>query len=129
GAKTAYKWKTGDGKKSEDYRVLIRQTKMTDKQTREEVNWEYAEFKGGGSYRMFSNQAGGGMFTSSIDFKDVPLTYGEALLWLKQFGGFHAIGGKEGAFGKFAGKVEPGKHLQLGPADDDDSGFGFSRSL
>lgn len=130
GAKLSYKWKTGDSKKSEDYRALIRQTKMTDKQTREEVNWEYAEFKTGGSYRMFSNQADGGMYTSSIDLKDLPLTYGEALLWVKQFGGFYAIGGKgNGVFGKFAGKLDPGKHLEIGPADDDDSGFGFSRRV
>ncbi|HEX7641068.1 MAG TPA: SH3 domain-containing protein [Burkholderiaceae bacterium] len=130
GAKLTYKWKTGDSKKGEDYRALIRETKMTDKQTREEVTWEYAEFKSGGSYSKLSNRADGGMYASSIDFKDLPLTYGEALLWVKQFGGFDVIGGKgNGAFGKFAGKVESGKHLEIGPADDDDSGFGFSRRI
>lgn len=130
GAKTAYKWKTGDSKKSEDYRALIRQTNMTDKQTGEDVTWEYAEFKSGGSYKMLGNQPDGGMYTSSVDFKDIPMTYGEAMLWLKQFGGFYAIGGKgNGTFGRFAGKVDPGRHLEIGPADDDDSGFGFARSV
>jgi hypothetical protein len=129
GVKAAYKWKSGDGKKSEDYRALIRDTKMTEAQTGDNVDWTYIEFKGGGSYRVLGSQADGGMFTSSTDFRNVPLTYGEALLWLKQFGGFAAIGGNPGALGKFAGKVEPGKHLELSPADDDDSGFGFSRSI
>ena len=129
GVKVAYKWKSGDGKKSDDYRALIRDTKMTEAQTKDNVDWTYIEFKSGGSYRVLGSQADGGMFTSSTDFKNVPLSYGEALLWLKQFGGFAAIGGNPGAMGKFAGKVEPGRHLELSPADDDDSGFGFSRSI
>jgi hypothetical protein len=130
GVKTAYKWKTGDGTKGEDYRALVRDTKMTDKQTKEDVSWGYVEFKNGGSYRALSNQPDGGMYTSSVDFKDVALTYGEALLWLKQFGGLAPIADNNpGALGKFAGKVEPGRHVELGPADGDDSGFGFARSI
>ncbi|HEY8027851.1 MAG TPA: hypothetical protein VIF60_25150 [Burkholderiaceae bacterium] len=128
GAKLVQNWQTGASKKSADYAAMLKHSKMAPKNTVDNVSWEYVEFQAGGTYEMLATQPMGGMYTSTIDFKDVPLTYGEALLWLKQFGGFEAIGGN-GAIGKFSGKVEPGRHLEIGATDDDTSGFGFARSI
>ncbi len=127
GTSKAYQWHSGEGKKSADYRAMLQHTKMNDKQTADNVTWEYAEFKVGGAYEMLGTQPDGGMYSSTIDFRNLPLSYGEALLWLKQFGGLNAIGGN--GIGKFSGKVVAGKHLEIGPADDDSSGFGFARSV
>jgi len=128
GAKLAQKWETGASKKTADYAAMLKHTKMAAKNTIDNVTWEYAEFQAGGKYELLGTQPSGGMYSSTIDFKDLPLTYGEALLWLRQFGGLAPIGGGS-TIGKFSGKVEPGRSLSIGPADDDDSGFGFGRTI
>lgn len=130
GVKETFKWDAENGKKDANYRALLQHTKMTDKQTHEEVSWEFVAFKSGGSYEMLNNRPDGGMYSGNIDIKDLPLTYGEALLWFKSFGGLESVGGTNvNGVGKLSGEVKPGHHLQLGPAPDDDSGFGYGRKL
>ena len=130
GVKEAYKWSGGGAKMTADYRMMRTRTKLKDKEINDEVSWEYVVFDNGGSYEMFNHRPDGGMYLSNIDFKSLPLTYSEALLWLKQFHGFESMGGTNAnGFGKLSGRVVPGRHLELGPAPDDDSGFGYGSTL
>ena len=130
GVKEAYKWQSGDSKTTADYRMMRVHTKLKDKETGQEVTWEYVVFKSGGSYEMFNHRPEDGMYLANVDFKELPLTYGEALLWLKQFRGFESVGGDNvNGVGKLSGQVEPGRHLELGPAPDDNSGFGYGSTL
>lgn len=130
GVKLAQTWKTGNSKKTADYAAMRQRSKLTSKELAGDVSWAYVEFQRGGSYEALAHQANGDMYTSSVDFKDVPMSFNEAVLWLRQFGHFAPIGsGSDGAIGKFSGKIEPGRKLEIVPADDDTSGFGFSRTI
>ena len=130
GVKEAHKWAFDSGKKADDYRIMLAHTKLQENEVDEEVSWEFVVFKNGATYEMFNHRPKDSVYMGNVDFKDMPLTYGEALLWLKQFHGFESMGGNNvNGVGKLSGKVEPRRHLELGPAPDDDSGFGYGTTL
>ncbi len=130
GVKEAHKWAFESGKTAVDYRMMLSRTKLKENEIDQETSWEYIVFKNGGTYEMFSHRPKNGPYMSNVDFENLPFTYGEALLWLKQFHGFESMGGTNvNGIGRLSGKVEPGRHLELGPAPDDDSGFGYRSTL
>jgi hypothetical protein len=131
GTKNAYSWKGTDKKTGLSYQALKKKHPELGKDmSSEEFIWNYVEFKGSGTYEQLDSRPGGEAYQSTTDIKDAALSFNEAVLWGLQFGYFAAIGAEsKSSIGKFSGKFVPGRQLEVGPADDDSSGFGFARSI
>jgi len=131
GAKLSYAWRAGDNKAGASFQALRKKHPELGKDmASEEFSWSYAEFKSMGSYEQLNYRVAGGMYQGDTHIKDLPLSFNEAVLWGLQFGYFAAMDSdSKSSIGKFSGTFEAGRRLELGPADDDTSGFGYSRSI
>lgn len=112
----SWQWKKGDEKKGESYKVMRRQWKLDENTEADEVRWARIEFKLGGSAEV-STIVGNGS-SSNLALANLPLTFHESLLWWLHFHRFEGTG-----------IFEQNRRLQVGPADDDNSGLGFGSSI
>jgi hypothetical protein len=119
GVKLEQSWKAGDSRKTADFSAMRKHTKVAEKEISDELSWTYAEFqRKGSSYEEYENRPGE-VFESSVELKDVPLTFNEAVLWARFFDDWYAVDVKtHTAFTKFSGKVEANRHLEIRPSDD-----------
>jgi len=83
GVARSWQWQKSDGKKSPSYRLMQQHWKLDDDFNPAEIYWVRAEYKLGGSaeYRLIMGEA----TSSNLVFKDLPLTFNEALLWRLRF--------------------------------------------
>lgn len=107
------KWKLGDSKKSPAYRIMHQHGKLEKDAT--EYEWEYDEFQNGCTDETVAQYDGGG--DGSSDFKNLPLTFNEALLFYRRLFFAHD--------GNVSGTFEPGHRLEILPNDHDAEAIGF----
>lgn len=115
-------WTTGDKKSGSHYAAM---RKHVDASIRKDyhVDWKYAEFSQGVYYDDLTYYDVGTV--GRTWFRKLPLTFNEAVLWLRLFGDFTSIpeSTKTGA-GQRNGHFVRGKSLTVGVPNDDESGIG-----
>jgi hypothetical protein len=128
---TEYKWSGKDSKKSAAFRLMAKHQQLEKGAVTDEMNWHYIEFTNGSTYEFFSNA--GEMAVSNEDMKKIPISFDEAMLWLRVFGGYNAFANAAANSGKstntYSGKFEPGHRFTLGPADDDNGGIAHDDNI
>jgi len=85
GGQHLQKWDTGDSMKTSDYRAMLVHT-TTDERKQKQLSWSHVEFQQGGSYEQLYSYTEIG--NSRTTFRNLPLTFNEAVLWIRQFGAF-----------------------------------------
>jgi len=85
GGQHLQKWDTGASTKTSDYRAMLLHTTADDRKQKQ-LSWSHVEFQQGGSYEQLYVYTEIGF--SRTAFRNLPLTFNEAVLWVRQFGAF-----------------------------------------
>lgn len=118
GVKLAQAWKDGDSRKSPEFVAMRKHTQVKDKEISGDLEWAYVEFQPQGSYEQFQNRPGD-VLENTITFKNVPMTFNEAILWVRYFDAWYATDPQTHALmSKYSGKVQAGHHIEIKPSDD-----------
>jgi len=131
GDKASFKWVKGESKVTDSYRLLQKHGAFCPlswcsrdvQKSASEYTWQYTEFKQGGTYESVSLYDGGG--AGNIDFKNLPLTFNEALLWLRRFSALHPTGA--GVVG--TGVFTPGRRVEIGPTEEEAGSISFTSTV
>lgn len=126
GGRQEWHWKTGDATKGDAFHLMQQRNKLKPEDIKKDLSWDFVKFGGGAIYE-FLGQNTGEMYFNHSGFKALPFTFNEAVLWLKAFGGLDSSNGR--GMGKFVGKFEPGKRLELLPAPSENPGVAIANTI